>query len=156
MEEINFFETTTCNNYQLIEVDSNDTTVYIYPLDNIKRKIHSLTLLEDNWDGYGGLPLLVSISEKTILFVPLLNSIYIDSISDIFPNPNGTLTIDWENIKNEKLSLEIGENTYSFFVKYADKEPEFINGEDITQDIKILAEKLGELFSESFFNYISG
>jgi len=154
MDNIYIIKTSSSVNYQEIDFNSN-VSVILNPYDLIKGKISNFAALPNNWDGYGGITPLESICEKALTFVHMLNSTYIDYITDIFPNPNGTLTIDWENFKNEKISLEIGENNFSFFVKYIDKEPKFINGEeDIIQGFKTLTEELGELFGENIFNFI--
>ena len=82
-------------------------------------------------------------------FVASLNSSYIDAISDIYPNPHGTITIEWENEKSEMLSLEIGETNYSYFIKYNNKDPKFVNGQDIMPSIQAIALELDELLVEN-------
>src|SRR5688572_30218015 len=66
--------------------------------------------LKQNWDGQGGMPVFEDVGVISKKLITTLN--FIDGIADISPNPHGTLTIEWVNIKKEKLSLEIGVNTY--------------------------------------------
>lgn len=152
MNQFNFFRSTSIiNNDSRVAFKSSSDYLNNYNIN--KNKIFELSSLKDNWDGYGGISLIQSISEKALQLITILSSDYIDLISDIFPNPNGTITIEWENVKEEKISLEIGANNYSYFVKYIEKEPKFINGEDIITDIKGFTENLSELFNKEFFLY---
>jgi hypothetical protein len=141
---------TVASNFTPIQTVSGNSI--INPFMYFKSKINEFILLRDNWDGYGGVPLLQLIGDKANLFVTLLNSSYIDLIADVFPNPNGTITIEWETKKEEKISLEIGENNYSYFLKLNNKEPKFINGEDIITDKEIFTKALSKLFSENFYS----
>lgn len=82
--------------------------------------------LTGNWDGYGGiasLPKIVSTAKKIIT---LLHEY---PIYDLYPMPNGTITIEWVNSKEDKISLEIGEENYSYFVTGPIKK--FVDGDDI-------------------------
>lgn len=143
--------------YNISSISNNDVirtvngNYFIDPFMFFKSKILEFTSLPNDWDGYGAVPLLKEIGVTATTFVTMLSSSYIDYISDIFPNPNGTLTIDWENQHGEKLSLEIGLKNYSFFVKYLNKQPNFVNGEDIIMDRESVTEALSELFSENIF-----
>ena len=82
--------------------------------------------LNPNWDGYDGIP----INEKVYLnCISFLRKIDCSLVTDMFPNPNGTVTIEIEHeifmidcfIKN-KFSLEIGQTGLSLFVKKYIKE----------------------------------
>jgi hypothetical protein len=121
---------------------------------NTKCKVAEFKLLKSNWDGYGGIPLIEEIGNHADNLITTMSDVYIDHISDVFPNPNGTITIEWENKKDEKLSLEIGLHNYSIFIKYKDKDPKFINGESIITDKEIFTKALSELLSESIFTPI--
>ena len=141
---------TTVSNFIPIMTIGNNNSL-IDPFMYFKSKINEFINLPNNWDGYSAIPLFKEIGEKANQFIMLLSGIYIDKISDIFPNPNGTLTIDWENSKEEKASLEIGLNTYSYFVKYNSNPPKFINGENIIVDKEAFTQAISELFSEEFY-----
>lgn len=117
-------------------------------LNNIIKEIDDFVALCDNWDGYGGIPLFRDIAEKTKLFIAMLDDYYIDNITDIYPNPHGTLNIEWENEnkKDEKLCLEIGSCSYSYFVKYNNRDPKLSNGLDIIENIKEIENDLDILY----------
>ncbi len=149
MDNVSFFHTTGTNNFLPIETVEN--FIFINPFLSLKNKILEFCALKNNWDGYGAIPLLTDIKEKSINFLLLLNSTCLDYVSDIFPNPNGTITFEWENKFEDKISLEIGEKNYSYFIKYHDKQPKLIDGEDIISDIDVFVEAVSELFGEEAF-----
>lgn len=120
-----------------------------YTMDKInfqqaKQKVESFSHLQKNWDGYGGIATKEKIIDKSLDFIQLLENNQNSFFSDIFPNPNGTISFEWEN-KNEKLSLEIGEDNYSFFYKEKNENPVFENGTDIFMDFDLLEEYLKNL-----------
>ncbi len=123
---------------------------YVY----LKDEIDSFVALENNWDCYGATPVVNGIAQSAKQLISLLASDFIDRVTDVFPNPHGTITIEWENRKKEKLSLEIGENNYSYFVKLININPKFINGENILTDLKVITSDLGELFGDEITKYL--
>jgi hypothetical protein len=44
-----------------------------------------------------------------------------------YPNPNGTITFEWENLENEIVLVEIGNDTFSYFVELASMDVKFFN-----------------------------
>ena len=131
--------------------NSNDRIIYIDYLELVKNKIDGFLNLENNWDGYGGIPPLEAIAEKAKRFLCILNDSLINKISDVFPNPHGTITIEWENNNNEKLSLEIGENNYSYFIEY-NHANQFFDGIDVPSIGEITAH-LGDIFKNELQRY---
>lgn len=83
--------------------------------EELIKKIIELTNLKENWDGYGALPLDTNIATKLIYISSSFPSDFFDN-ADIYPNPHATLSIEWEN-KNNKLSLELGIDTMSYYAK---------------------------------------
>lgn len=76
------------------------------------QQILEIEKLEANWDGYGAEPVChacVTNAKAIIDSLPL----YAD-LPDVFPNPNGTITLEWESASGT-LSIEIGENGMSGF-----------------------------------------
>lgn len=111
------------------------------PYNTTVRKIEELISLNENWDGYGAIPVTSHVGENAKKFLYLLSDSEIEEISDIFPNSHGTLTFEWANNNEEKLSLEIGEKNYSYYVIFSNKKPKLIDGQDIFSNI-------GEITSE--------
>jgi hypothetical protein len=142
------------NEQPLRMINSEKIRVPVSKYEYLKEEIDNFATLENNWDGYGATPVVNNIVQSAKQLIPLLASYFIDHVTDVFPNPHGTITIEWENRKKEKLSLEIGENNYSYFVKYNNTNPKFINGENILTDLKGITSDLRELFREETTKYI--
>ena len=58
----------------------------------------------------------------------------IQNVDDVFPNPNGTLSIVWKNAKSERVSVEIGNSTFSYYYKSNAGNPQFFNGNRFESD----------------------
>jgi hypothetical protein len=124
--------------------------------DLLKDEIDSLTSLKLNWDGYGAVPVFDKIAQTAKQLIEMLGSSFVERISDIFPNTHRTLTMEWENSHQEKLSLEIGKNNYSYFIKFNTTNPKFVNGENILSDLATITRDLGELFGKEIPHYNLG
>lgn len=94
--------------------------------------IVSFKSLEESWDGYGALPLEVKSATNAIEFLEFLdlNSKFFTP-TDIFPNPSGTVSLIWENDESERVSLEIGNEAFSYYAKFNNIETEFFNNVEI-------------------------
>jgi hypothetical protein len=94
--------------------------------------ILSFKSLQESWDGYGALPLEVKSATNAIEFLETLdlNSKFFTP-TDIFPNPAGTVSLIWENDESERVSLEIGNDAFSYYTKFNNIEPEFFNDVEI-------------------------
>lgn len=77
-------------------------------------RIESITLLPENWDGYGADQIDSSCIENTKHVLSMLPN-YVPS-PEIYPNPNGTITMDW-GTNDKSLSIEIGNNNFSSFLE---------------------------------------
>lgn len=92
----------------------------------MKEIISSFATLGENWDGYGAIPanpatIENSKSAANLLFAEL-------PAADIFPNPNGTITFEWDTDKGIA-NLEIGESRYSFYIETKEGELYPMSGE---------------------------
>lgn len=107
-------------------------------LDKNKREtiesILSFKSLQESWDGYGALPLEVKSATNAIEFLETLGLKHtFFTPTDIFPNPTGTVSLIWENNEDERLSLEIGNNAYSYYTKFNVIGTEFFNDIEINE-----------------------
>ena len=103
--------------------------------------ILSFKSLENSWDGYNAIPAGVKCAVNAIQIVNSFDTNSLEKISDIFPNPNGTINFEWENSYDEIVSLEIGKSTFSYFVALNSLETKFYNKQSVTfENIKILKE----------------
>lgn len=115
------------------------------PFLSTMSKINQLLLLNDNWDGYNGKAVFPKVGENAFAFISCLNSGDVEKITDIFPNSHGTLTLEWENKEDEKLALEIGSNSYSYFVSSANKQPILGNGKNLLLDMGSITSRIKDI-----------
>lgn len=108
-------------------------------------EITSFGVLGDNWDGYGAVPVLPEIVEKVNTLINVLGSSCIEKVTNVFPNPHGTITIEWENNQREKLGLEIGLNSFSYFINYKNAEPKLADGKDVFSHIGEITSEINKL-----------
>lgn len=152
MGNYNIIEISSAESNRFQSFNSDDELLYVDHLQGLKNEIDSFVELENNWDGYGGVPVLQAIADKAKQFVSLLNDTFIDFITDIFPNPHGTITIEWENSSQEKLSLEIGKDNYSYFIEIGNN-PKFFNGQNIPS-LEVFSSHLGEIYKNELPKFI--
>jgi len=111
-------------------------------------KILSFKALQQSWDGFDAIPLEIKSASNAINFLNSLSekNSFVNP-SDIFPNPHGTISLIWENLYNERLSLEIGNNSLSYYTLFNNNNPEFFNNvELIDLNIEDIARKINSLF----------
>src|SRR5690349_20554665 len=98
LEMSNYFQTITiADNNKTIKLSDTSHRIYMsYPYEWIQNEILSFQFLEENWDGYGGIPVDQHIVDNAQQFICMVNDTLIDKISDVFPNPNGTITLEWQ------------------------------------------------------------
>lgn len=87
-----------------------------YTMQDITEKILSFCSLSNNWDGYGAIPLEVKSAANATKLFDLLDD-YLLTVNNIYPNPHGTITFDWDSYLGNELSLEIGNETMSYYFK---------------------------------------
>jgi len=75
--------------------------------------IEQVAFTEPNWDGYGALP--ISVETKDNALNAIQNLLRVAPTPEISPNPNGTLSFEWESAEG-KAHMEIGRTQYSFYV----------------------------------------
>jgi len=82
-------------------------------------EISEIGNLKEDWDGYGGIEISNQIVNSTLHFVKKLKIkflIYL-SVDGIYPNPHGTISLEFKNTNKDKLIIEIGENYSNFLLK---------------------------------------
>jgi len=78
----------------------------------VSRLLSELAQLGPNWDGYGADPIAGSCIDQTRVLLDLLPAAI--PSPEVTPNPNGTLTLDWET-GDQALSLELGATRFTSF-----------------------------------------
>ena len=114
---------------------------------NFLTEILSFRTLEDNWDGFGAIPIEAQCASNAILLIDNLQEAAFNNISYFRPTSNGTVVFEWCNENNEKISLEVDCTGISYFVKYNTLEPLFFDDRKIedNHDIDLLASYIESL-----------
>ncbi len=138
------------NNYlQIIDLQTNNyieqvnklCSIQNYSRKEIIREIIAFKSLKNNWDGFSAIPLEIESATNAIIFVEHLGERLISKVNELYPNPNGTISFIWSNKSDETISIEIGNNTMSYYVELNSQEPIFCNNISINDtEIKKIAE----------------
>lgn len=152
--EIVLFTTSSSNVANRISFNTHNNNIVLNKFESVMSEIRSLKELHEDWDGYGASKVSDNIIAYTESLISTLSGDVIERISSISPNPHGTLTIEWTRGSNNKISLEIGESNYSYFVSVENSNPSFVNGSDICQDSKTLAHELNVFYGKEISNYV--
>ncbi|MDR0815003.1 MAG: hypothetical protein LBN37_04535 [Bacteroidales bacterium] len=88
--------------------------------DTVVRKILSFKALNNNWDGYGAVPSEVESSFNAIKLLSGMKDKYVEKLTEIYPNPQGTINLEWSDDSGKMLSVEIGNSSMSYYCVAAD------------------------------------
>ena len=87
--------------------------------DDVIKEIVSFVRLNHNWDGYEAVPLEVESAANAIMLTnQLSDNVLLDKLTNLYPNPHGTISFEWENESNEILSLEVGNTSFSYYAQF--------------------------------------
>lgn len=103
----------------------------------VKQNIDDLSNLQDNWDGYSAIKPIDLIIEKTKQFLNRLNIFQLTKLTDIYPNPHGTISIEFIN-KEQKICIEIGQTNATYFYRINKIDTIFCDEFDIEFDYQII------------------
>jgi hypothetical protein len=96
--------------------------------DQLQEEISAIARLRQNWDGYGAIPVSNNARQNTMAFV---NSTAFANMNfgspQVAPNPNGTMSVEWENAEGEAY-VEFGDALASAFIKRTDGRPVYMHG----------------------------
>jgi len=100
--------------------------------------VNEFSKLEENWDGYEACKIDSKIIENVKnLIAKLPNKIFTDYIDiNVYPNSNGTISLEFKSVENNLLTIEVGINNMSGFIIKKDSEIILFNCDDITSQGK--------------------
>ena len=81
-------------------------------------EIRAYANFQDDWDGYGAVRPMAECLNHALEIIRNEN-VCLDYLADIYPNPNGTITLEWEQDDNE-IGLEVGSHEFSYFAHFGD------------------------------------
>lgn len=105
--------------------------LHAYTKQELFKEICSFKTLVNNWDGYGATPLEAESAANAIFIISCLEDKVIEAITDIFPNPHGTISVIWYNENESTLSLEIGNHEIAYYIAVPNRKTEFFNNIEI-------------------------
>ncbi|MBO6828734.1 MAG: hypothetical protein JJ876_04150 [Muricauda sp.] len=85
-------------------------------VSKFKGRLNKISSLKENWDGYKASVIDQSVIFHSMAFLGSIPSHLISKLEEenIHPTPYGTILIEIEN-NNDELSIEIGQNEFSFY-----------------------------------------
>ena len=97
-----------------------------------KQTIESFCLFEEDWDGYGALPIHPQTKKNALEFLNFyaINAIRVEGslfFPELTPNTNGTINFEWEDL-GKIANLDIGKTQLSFFITQPNHEPIIYDG----------------------------
>jgi hypothetical protein len=142
--------------YSIVETQPfNPQIAWVHPLIRdrdltalyfAENQIEELSEMQADWDGYGALPINAATKYNSITSLRGI-LIYVPA-PEITPNPNGTLSFEWET-KRGSAHLEIGQTRLSFYIKPKIGEPAFLDAS--ADDILLNSINVGILVSANLF-----
>lgn len=94
-------------------------------------QILSFKSLDNNWDGFGAIPINVRCASSALCIINYLEEPELNTIIDLFPNANGSVCIKWGNNNGERLTLSIGADVFSFYLKKNGLDVEYYDNQHI-------------------------
>jgi len=95
----------------------NEFSTPLVQKEELIEEILSFKSLKENWDGYGAIPLEVKSASNSLNILNKLDFTCISKVNEIYPNTHGTVTVEFENKYSEKLHLEIGNDSFAYFIE---------------------------------------
>ena len=128
--------------------DDYRTPVQYDVKENIVSRILSLSKLENNWDGYGGIAPLPEVIGNAMNFVSSLHPFFLSHLEneDIMPTPHGTINFDWYH-GDDYVCVEIGKSNIGYFSEINGVSSATENNSRISlDDLSPIVSTLKELF----------
>lgn len=120
----------TLSNTHIID---KSTELEYYSKDVIRKNILAFKALNENWDGFGGLPLEVSSANNALMFIDAIPQFYFNSYFDLSISPYGTVDFAWDYSDNDECQLEIGNELFSAFFKSSKFNTVYLNNVAISE-----------------------
>jgi hypothetical protein len=138
------FDNTTNDSIECTQKISNDIKTYVDKINYINNNyiskysiiesILSFKSLNNNWDGYNSIPLEIKSASNAILLLDLIGDDLFCSVKDFYPNPNGTISFEWNNSEDESVFLEVGNTTFSYYVTYNSMDTKYFNKQVVNEE----------------------
>ena len=84
--------------------------------EDILNSIEEFKNLENNWDGYGAIPLSLESAKNAKEFISSLSDEIFENFYDGYPNTHGTISFEWKNNDGHEFLIEIGNKMMSYYL----------------------------------------
>jgi hypothetical protein len=84
--------------------------------EDIFNSIEEFVNLENNWDGFGAIPLGLESATNAKEFISSLSEDMFENFYDGYPNTHGTISFEWKNKNDEEFFVEIGNKMMSYYL----------------------------------------
>lgn len=81
-------------------------------------EVRAFANFQNDWDGYGAVRPVAECLNHALEIIRNKN-IRLEHLTDIYPNPNGTLTLEWEK-DDKEIGLEVGSREFSYFAHFGE------------------------------------
>lgn len=127
--------------------DFTKSTISVFSeWDYVENQIEELSKMPVCWDGYDALPIRLTTKYNSLYALRHIRRY--TNAPDITPNPNGTLSFEWETAQGVG-HLEIGQTRLSFYIQLQQGDPIFLDAS--SDNLQASAIKIGHLIAENLF-----
>lgn len=139
------------SDYESYIISKDDISVLIQKkslisFNQLVNDILSFQCLQNDWDGHGAFPLENKSGVNAISLLEKLGESIYQNITDYYPNPNGTLSLEWE-YKSSFLGLEVGNKEFSYFFRVPNNKTSYNNQISFeNQNIQTLKDTITKMF----------
>lgn len=82
----------------------------------IDESIYNFISLNNNWDGYGAIPLTVLAAKNANKFISGISDEQLRWFDDGYPNTHGTISFEWKKNDLNEFFIEVGDSLFSFYI----------------------------------------
>lgn len=110
-----------------------------------EQTIESFCLFEEDWDGYGALPIHPQTKKNALEFLNFairMNLLF----PELTPNTNGTINFEWE-YDNKIANLDIGKTKISLFITQPNHKPIFFDENADSSSYSVVIQLITDVFS---------
>lgn len=134
---ISYYKVVKANNH-LVKNERRDVQ-----REQAQDEVRAFANFQDDWDGYGAIRPVSECLNHALEIISNKN-IRLEYLSDIYPNPNGTISLEWEQNGNE-IGLEVGSREFSYFAIFEGVHTYNNRKEYVAEEIEKLSEHIALL-----------
>ena len=112
-----YFKTSSISQVAEISVEySTEIKSDILSKEDVFNSIDEFINLENNWDGYGAIPLSLESAKNAKEFISGFSDKLFKNFYDGYPNTHATISFEWKNKNDDEFFTEIGDKLVSYYL----------------------------------------